>query len=198
MTPLRFQTAQKNSASFPSSVLYGSLKTEWPHTVLITEQCTPFYLHLEINLNFQCSKKVSQTKTNLKPDYSCFVARRFWRSWNTVFELQMWTERKIFFHPILLVSPICACSMRKILLATGERCEWKSGLKLLTFSFHHREAFSIFSDKSVVWSSSKDSSSFRNPESGGQPNSMWQYQVISSLGNPHKLCRPSSLVLLSM
>ena len=24
------------------------------------------------------------------------------------------------------------------------------------------------------------------------------YQVISGLGNPHKLCRPSSLVLLSM
>ena len=45
-----------------------------------------------------------------------------------IFELQMRTERKIFFRPILFVSPLCACPMCKISLATSEKCEWKSGL----------------------------------------------------------------------
>ena len=44
-----------------------------------------------------------------------------------IFELQMRTERKIFFRPILFVSPLCPCPMRKISLATSEKCEWKSG-----------------------------------------------------------------------
>ena len=44
-----------------------------------------------------------------------------------MFELRMRTERKIFFHPVLFVSPLCACPMRKISLATSEKREWKSG-----------------------------------------------------------------------
>ena len=42
----------------------------------------------------------------------------------------MRTERKIFFLPILFVSPLCACPMGKISLATSEKREWRSGLTL--------------------------------------------------------------------
>ena len=35
-----------------------------------------------------------------------------------IFELQMRTEQKVFFHPVLFVSPLCACPMREIWLAT--------------------------------------------------------------------------------
>ena len=45
-----------------------------------------------------------------------------------IFELQMRTEWKIFYRPVLFVSPLCACPMRKISLATSEKREWKSGL----------------------------------------------------------------------
>ena len=38
---------------------------------------------------------------------------------------------KYFFRLIPLVSPICACSMRKIFMATGERWESKSGFMLM-------------------------------------------------------------------
>ena len=40
----------------------------------------------------------------------------------------MQTEQKIFFRPVLFVSPLCACPMRKISLATSKKREWKSGL----------------------------------------------------------------------
>ena len=43
----------------------------------------------------------------------------------------MRTERKIFFRPLLLVSPLYAGPMRKCSLATSEKREWKSGLKVL-------------------------------------------------------------------
>ena len=42
-------------------------------------------------------------------------------------KIQMRKERKIFFRPVLFVSPLCACPMRKISLATSEKREWKSG-----------------------------------------------------------------------
>ena len=34
-------------------------------------------------------------------------------------------------HYVLFVSPLCACPMRKILLATSEKREWKSGTKVV-------------------------------------------------------------------
>ena len=46
-----------------------------------------------------------------------------------IFELQIRTERKIFFRPVLFVSPLCACPMRKISLAKNEKPGWKSGFK---------------------------------------------------------------------
>ena len=42
----------------------------------------------------------------------------------------MRTKRKIFFRPILFVSPLCACPMRKISLTPSEKREWKSGFTL--------------------------------------------------------------------
>ena len=48
-----------------------------------------------------------------------------------MFELQMRTERKTFFRPVLFFSPLCACPMRKISLVTSEKREWKSGLMSL-------------------------------------------------------------------
>ena len=45
----------------------------------------------------------------------------------------MRTVWKIFFRPVLFVSPLCACPMGKLSLATSEKREWKSGLKLWPF-----------------------------------------------------------------
>ena len=44
-----------------------------------------------------------------------------------IFELQTWIERKIFSRPVLFVSPLCACPMWEISMATIEKLEWKSG-----------------------------------------------------------------------
>ena len=41
----------------------------------------------------------------------------------------MRTEQKIFFRPVLFISSLCACPMRKISLATSEKREWKSGFR---------------------------------------------------------------------
>ena len=54
-----------------------------------------------------------------------FAVRKFRRNWN------IWTSNanraKDIFRPVLFFSPICACPMRKISLATSEKREWKSG-----------------------------------------------------------------------
>ena len=42
----------------------------------------------------------------------------------------MRTQRKIVFRPVLFISPLCACPMRKISLATSEKREWKSGFAM--------------------------------------------------------------------
>ena len=47
-----------------------------------------------------------------------------------IFCFQMRTEQKTFSRPILLVSPRCACPMRKISYATGKRPECKSGFTI--------------------------------------------------------------------
>ena len=47
-----------------------------------------------------------------------------------IHELQMQPERKIFFRSSLLVLPHYACPTRKNSLATGKKCEWKSGLRV--------------------------------------------------------------------
>ena len=40
----------------------------------------------------------------------------------------------MLFRPLLFVSPLCACPIRKFLLATSEKREWKSGFKSSLFS----------------------------------------------------------------
>ena len=53
-----------------------------------------------------------------------------------IFELQLQTERLILFRPILLVSPNCACSMRKISRVTGKRCERRPGFGMPVHDFN--------------------------------------------------------------
>ena len=36
-------------------------------------------------------------------------------------------SERIFFRPVLFVSPLCACPMQNISLATSKKREWKSG-----------------------------------------------------------------------
>ena len=74
-----------------------------------------------------------------------FAARKFHRSWN------VWTSNvntvKDIFSSILLGSPICARPIRKILLATGKRCERKSSFGLSTdFTLDNRVKGSLVSD----------------------------------------------------
>ena len=52
----------------------------------------------------------------------------FLRNWN-ILTLNL-SRAKDIFCMILLVSPICACPVHKISLATAERCEWISGFRL--------------------------------------------------------------------
>ena len=55
-----------------------------------------------------CCKKISQKLKYL--NFKCEQSERY-------------------FRPVLFVSPLCSCPMRKIPLATSKKSEWKSGLK---------------------------------------------------------------------
>ena len=48
-----------------------------------------------------------------------------------IFELQLRTERKIFFRSFIVL-PLCKCPIRKISLARSKKCEGKSSLRLPT------------------------------------------------------------------